>query len=897
MKGHYTCILFIPLVIFVWMLPAGIAWGQVRLQGTVSDSTGEGISHVQVLLQVADSTSKIMAYTQTNSSGRYRLIIGKRGDYKIAFKALSYRTEEIFLNIDKIQSDSVIVHNITLQEQPISMDEVIVQAERPITIEGDTVSYDASAFRQGDEAVVEDLLEKLPGVEVSEDGQIKFQGKEVEKVMVEGSDLFGRGYRMITRNLDANAVDKVEALKHYSDSPELRGLEHSDDVALNLTLNEDTKAQLFGNATVGMNSSQNYKGRMVLMSLKKKVKHYLFLNANSLGYDPIGDVRHFMYPDESGVTSEGILAQELDPMFNMRGDRPGFSDVRTRFNHSALASYNLIVKPSKKFELKALSFATYDKDRFQREGRYLYDLGTGSFQNTESYSLINRMKNGWGRMEMTYQPDSDSRIWYEGMLKKGIGDDNKGLTFNTDSTGVNLDDRSLETSHQLQYSGRLSEDFALQIGGQFAHRNLDENYVTSPFIAVGLFNINSDSAAWNSLQSSNIGLENWNVTAKAIYKPAKRFVVQTKAGTQFSAANQQAEFEINRQTQTQLANGLPLLDRFDYKAYDFFVGSNGRYSWPSLSLYSGAVLHRSQYRDGYTSKGIQREWFLEPDIGLQWSPGKHLISASYGYNATSGSLLDLMDGYHYEGDRSFSRGLGSFEINRGHNGLFRYEYGNWLDNFLMNGMLFYKYFDRYPALDAILSPGATLYGKYLGRSKEMWTASLTLDRYLYPVKNNIKLKGVFSSIDARQRINAEETPYNLRSYNYGVEIRSVFAGWFNYVIGSSWSYSRTVMYSSGTTANDNQFVDLYVDLTDAINLKVVGERFHFGDIDGQKDWYFMDASLDWNFAENKFKMSLYGRNLLDNNSFRSYRVTDVREQITQYKLVSRYVLLSVYYRF
>ena len=107
----------------------------------------------------------------------------------------------------------------------------------PVTIRGDTLIYNADSFKNGTERKLEDVLKKLPGVEINDDGQIEVEGKIVAKVMVEGKEFFDGDSKLATKNIPANAVDKVQVLKTYSEVGQLSGVTNNqDNIAINIKL-------------------------------------------------------------------------------------------------------------------------------------------------------------------------------------------------------------------------------------------------------------------------------------------------------------------------------------------------------------------------------------------------------------------------------------------------------------------------------------------------------------------------------------------------------------------------------------------------------------------------------------------------------------------------------------
>ena len=122
------------------------------------------------------------------------------------------------------------------------LDGVEIVYEMPVTVKGDTIVYNADSFNRGNEKKLGDVLENLPGVEINDDGEIQVEGKTVQKVMVEGKDFFDGDSKLATKNIPANAVDKVEVLRNFSEVSQMRGVTNNqDNIAINIKLKEGKK--------------------------------------------------------------------------------------------------------------------------------------------------------------------------------------------------------------------------------------------------------------------------------------------------------------------------------------------------------------------------------------------------------------------------------------------------------------------------------------------------------------------------------------------------------------------------------------------------------------------------------------------------------------------------------
>src|ERR1044071_642293 len=160
--------------------------------------------------------------------------------------------------------------NISMNDRSKVLDEVVVKNEAPpVTLINDTVQYNANSFKTAPNASVEQLLKKLPGVQVDKDGTIKAQGEKVNKVLVDGKEFFGNDPKIATKNLPADAVDKVQVYNKQSDQAQLTGFEDGNyEKTINLKLKKDKKKGVFGKLMAGGGTNDRFESRASLNSFK-----------------------------------------------------------------------------------------------------------------------------------------------------------------------------------------------------------------------------------------------------------------------------------------------------------------------------------------------------------------------------------------------------------------------------------------------------------------------------------------------------------------------------------------------------------------------------------------------------------------------------------------------------
>src|SRR5690606_6448714 len=147
--------------------------------------------------------------------------------------------------------------NISLHPTTDELEGVELIYEMPVVIKGDTIVYNTDSFVTGKEKKLEDVIKALPGLDVTEDGEIQVEGKTVQKVMVEGKDFFDGDSKLASKNIPADAVSKVEVLRNYNEVSQLQGLTNTQDqVAINIRLKEGKTNFWFGEISAGAGYSE-----------------------------------------------------------------------------------------------------------------------------------------------------------------------------------------------------------------------------------------------------------------------------------------------------------------------------------------------------------------------------------------------------------------------------------------------------------------------------------------------------------------------------------------------------------------------------------------------------------------------------------------------------------------
>ena len=226
--------------------------------GLVKDNLKEPIFGATILILNA-SDSVLYKFGVSKSDGKFGIRKIEAGDYILQVTFLGFKNYGKKISV----TGDLDVGTINMEASSQDLKELTVEADAvPLDVRNDTIAYNAAAFQTQPGAVVEDLLKRLPGVEVESDGSIKAQGEDVQKVVVDGKEFFGNDPQTATKNIPADAIDKIEVYDEQSDMADFTGVDDGQRTkTINLTLKKDRKKGYFGNIEGGYGTENRYKAR------------------------------------------------------------------------------------------------------------------------------------------------------------------------------------------------------------------------------------------------------------------------------------------------------------------------------------------------------------------------------------------------------------------------------------------------------------------------------------------------------------------------------------------------------------------------------------------------------------------------------------------------------------
>jgi hypothetical protein len=605
------------------------------IKGTLKDSSNKQVLALATVTVFLAKDTSIITYRLSDPSGNFR-IPGLPLDVscRVLISYSGYRVvrKEFLLNKENNQLD---LGTIFLVNDPKSLDEVIVLAERPpVSVRKDTIEFNASAFKTLPSALVEDLLKKLPGIDVDQEGNITVKGKTVNKLLVDGKEFFGGDPKIATKNLPANIVDKVQVMNDKEE------LERNPDIpeseigqVINIKLKRAIKQGWFGKAYAGAGTDNRHEVGAIVNIFRDTTQVSVLGYSNNINKPGFGisDVQKIGGFQRSGYSSMMVMS---DGGFALNG--VSFGGTGQGLQRSTGGGINFNNQFGKKVTLNLQYFYGQINSEFNtisHQQRFFKDtiLSTFSTSNSESVSINHRIGG-----TVIWKIDSFTTL----NIRPGI------------TLSNNRNFRQGETGTEENYRGRINSSTSTNRGNGKTENFSHNIFLTRTFRKRGrMFTVSSD---FSSMDNDN---DNYNDGLFVFYEaglPDDSLVNQLRR-TGGNNTRSSTNFSFSEPLSKKLTLRLSHISEFlkEDNTTDFF----------SKDVISGKY---DQFNQTF-SNGIQREgWKNTSSVSVNFrhkklslNPGINFLAASFNNYYTKNPKVAQRFDYLYP---SLSINLGSFSL-------------------------------------------------------------------------------------------------------------------------------------------------------------------------------------------------------------------------------------------
>ena len=469
------------LIYFLFLLHFSIFAQQ--LKGTILTKQGKAISNATILVKEQKASSDFSEFIIGNEMGAFSFELKQNYPNIVFLEFTAFNYSTVVDSIIAPEKNKVYEFRIQLEEKSQVLNEIIVTEYKRFEQHGDTTSYSVKAFRDGTERNVEDVLKKIPGIEVNDDdGSLRYLGKRVEAVQLDGDDLFGFRYSSATKNISADMIEKIDAIDNFYSNPLLKGFADSKTTALNLKLKKG-KLDLSKNEFIGIGGGDQLALDLAfdLIAVSSKSKSYATFSYNNVGMNSSPFNFFGSNANQSNVGMIDDFNAAAPKLISHKSQNSNLSERRSTINDQKNINLNSIYKFNDQWSLRANVFVL--KDRLWNEEFSIQQISVNqqSFEYKDKTISIQSPLNQQFELKLLYNLGIKRHFEWS----SSFGD-----------TEI-LNDIDFSKNRQLsEKTSLLSRDFILT--NKF---DLSQKYKQHLFQLIGHWSSNSVPQAFSPLQN------------------------------------------------------------------------------------------------------------------------------------------------------------------------------------------------------------------------------------------------------------------------------------------------------------------------------------------------------------------------------------------------------------
>ncbi|EGV43489.1 carboxypeptidase-like regulatory domain-containing protein [Bizionia argentinensis JUB59] len=398
-KQFFCFFLFLPSFVFC----------QNNLEGYIKDTNNTIITGANIIL-IKNNNIEIITYTISNNKGYFKLM-AKTGVYILKISYLGYKTVSISV---EIKESDLQLNVLTLTENNTELEEVIIKAENNgIVQKGDVTQYKIDKFLNGTEENLKDIITKLPGLGINEDGKITANGKVIDRLLIDGENLYKTQHQLATENINSEMVQDAELIRNYKDFESISQNDKTGITALNINIKDEFKNKFTGNIETHLGISNKYKIKAALFNFNKKIKFSLIPSANNLGESTMSVQDYYALTDtDARNNSRG----ESKVTFSKLNDLPRFLNENNKVKslRNNFITVSSIANISKKTKIDFYGIFNNSKQHEFNEREVNYS--SNQFQINENNAIKETNYFGVFQLKSIFKPNKDAVITFNNHL-------------------------------------------------------------------------------------------------------------------------------------------------------------------------------------------------------------------------------------------------------------------------------------------------------------------------------------------------------------------------------------------------------------------------------------------------------------------------------------------------
>jgi len=903
-------------------LIASTTFAQIKVEGVVKDSIGNPLELANVIA-INQETKALDSYGITNDKGRYKLNLKSNVSYNLQVSYIGKKTFEEVINT----SSTDIIKDFILQNDNM-LDAVELTYEMPVSIKGDTLIYNADSFRRETDKKLEDVLKRLPGVEINDDGEIEVEGKVVEKIMVEGKDFFDGDTKLAIKNIPADAIDKVQVLKNYDEVGQLRSVRSNEDnIAINIKLKEGKKNFWFGEITAGIGLDERYLVHPKLFYYSPKYSINIITDMNNIGEVPFTRRDYFNF--SGGFRG---LHGNSGTNFNVTSADMGFlttQNNRAKSIDTKFGAANFSYSPKKTLDLSGFAIYSGTRTEIQQNSvRQYIELDNGNISPPDETTTSNtHQKSDLGllKLSVSYKHNSNNHLDYDvfGRISKQteFQDFFSSISSNVDEI---QEQNPFSISQNLNYYYTLDEKNIFAFSAQHLWQDEDPFYNAilekaafgepEPFQLASFLGLDENQIGFNVAQDKRVKTNKFDAKLDYWYVLNNKSNINFTFGALLSSQKFNSEiFQIldngNKFTldnaQTEVENDIK------YNFTDLYFGFHYRLKTGIFTITPGFSVHSYTTKNQQFASETKSNFFrVLPDFNtrIQLKKSENL---NFRYSMRTsftdvnqlalGVVLNNYDAL-YQGNRDLEESL-SHNINLSYFSFNMFNYTN------VHAFLNYsKRIDQIRSQSVFLTVPNPIPGEpdiqttnristpfNSNFADETFSAVGRFERTFGKIKASVR--GNFSYLKFNQIVNGQQRVNESFTQSYRTRLSTNFRNAPNVEIGYNLTINeydqgggRTKFFTNSPFIN----VDAYI--LKSFTFRADYSYYNYrNEVETLNNYSFLDASLEYQKKDSKWEYKLGVTNILNTESLNQDNLNTLFTSTSEYFIQPRYVVFSIKY--
>ncbi|HIP47488.1 MAG TPA: TonB-dependent receptor [Lutibacter sp.] len=870
----------------------------ITLQGTVKDKQGQILEMANVIA-LNKETGGMASFSTTDEKGFYKIKLSAGKSYIIRVSYLGFATKK--LNLQPDGENKKLLQNFTLTEKENQLEGVELTYEMPVTIKGDTIIYMTDAFTTGKEKKLGDVLEKLPGIEINEEGEVEVEGKKISKIMVEGKDFFDGDSKLAIKNIPANAIKKVEVLKNYSEVSQMSGLENDEDaIALNIKLKEGKDHFWFGEITAGGGADERYLVHPKLFYYSPKKSLNILTDLNNIGEVPFTMRDYFKFSGGfKNIMKKGHSAMRIS------SEQVGFSllkNDKAKAIDTKFGALNFNYTISDKLDFSG--FAIYnetDTEMLTQRNEYYVATDISDFKTV---GAAQKNQLGMFKLSGNYKPNTAFQLDYDAIVKKS----QQSEITHTNSTISDLIDTE-QQQEPFSVNQNLNAYYTLNDNHIFSaavQHLYDENTPIYTASSAHEFFIGSDILALEANERYDLTQNKQQSTQKVDAKLDYFYVLNNTSNLNFTLGNtytsQTLDTHISQELMDQTTNiftDRKLQNQSSFAYNDLFLAMHYNLKFGKLTLTPGVSVHHFTIND--TQFGDDKKHNLQrllPDLFIKYKfKNTRSLRFEYGIATNFSDINKYTQGYILSNYQTLIAGNRAIESELAHSYTLRYRDFN-----MYNFTSIYATISYQKRVNAVKTQSNPMSVDRISEYINMLTPDESISGRLRYSKRFGKFKAVASTnlsyAESYSLNRNKETKATNFTQNHKLGLSTRFKNAPNFEIGYKLNISD---YASNTKQNqyitNKPYANIEVPfLKDFIfTADYSYQNYRNKDTNTADEYSFLSSKLYYQKKGSQWEFIVSGTNLLQTTSLDTNSASDFLISSSSYFVQPNYYMLTLKY--